>query len=104
MIWYPFQIDQEKSCQRNAPFQSLRRGSAEREGKRLHARIEKLDLEPPIDNRLRLPDQLIHPLFGHRAVALGVDVGSVGRARRLSIEVEAEWHRRSSRRRSHHEM
>ena len=37
----------------------LRRGSAERERKRLHARIEKRDLELPIGNGLRLPDQLI---------------------------------------------
>ena len=57
--------------------------SAEGERKSLHARIEKLDLELSIGDGLRLSDQLIQPLFGHRAVALLVDVDAVSRARRL---------------------
>ena len=57
---------------------SLCRGSAEGEHKCLHARIEKLDLELAISNVPRLPDQLIQPLVGHRAVALFVnDQGEV---------------------------
>src|SRR5260370_15445137 len=73
----------------------LCRGSAERERESLHARIEKLDLELPISNGLRLPDQLIEPLFGSRAVALLVNVTAMSRARRLSIEEHAKAHGRS---------
>jgi hypothetical protein len=36
-----------------------------------------------------LPDQLIHPLFGHCAGALFVNVNSVSRAGRLSIDQDA---------------
>ena len=52
----------------------------------------------------RLPDQLIQPLFCHRAVALVVNVNSVSSARRLSIDEHAKSHGRSSRCRSHDEM
>src|SRR5882762_1209968 len=52
-------------------------GSAERERKRLHARIEELDLELSVSDGVRLSDQLIQPLFGNRAVALVVDVDPV---------------------------
>ena len=48
---------------------SLCRGSAERERTRLHACIEKLDLELPISNGLRLPDQLILGRTGEAALA-----------------------------------
>src|SRR5712691_2414050 len=51
---------------------SLRRGSAERERKSLHARIEKRDRELPIGDGLRLPDQLIESLCRNRAIALVV--------------------------------
>src|SRR5919108_5602798 len=61
-------------------------GSAEGERERLHARIEKRDLELPISNGLRLSDQLIEPLVGHRAVALLVNVTAMSSTRRLSIE------------------
>jgi hypothetical protein len=53
---------------------SSRQQSAKRERKSLHAGIEKLDLELSIADRLLLPDQLIQPLFGHRTVALVVNV------------------------------
>ena len=76
----------------------------ERERKSLHARIEKLDLELAINDRLWLADQLIEPLFANRAVALGVNVNSVRRARRLSIDEHAKAHGSSSRCRSHDEM
>ncbi len=39
----------------------LCRGSAERERKRRHARIEKRDLALSISNGLRVSDQLIQP-------------------------------------------
>src|SRR6476659_1174204 len=71
---------------------SLRRGSAERERKRLHARIETRDLELPIGDGLRLPDQLIEPLCRNRAIAVVVYIKSVRSARRLSIEEHAKAH------------
>src|SRR5260370_19486597 len=83
---------------------SLCRGSAEREHKSLHARIEKLDLELSISNGLRLADQLIQPRFGHRAVALLVNVTAMSRARCLPIDEHAKAHGGSSRRWSHDEM
>ena len=83
---------------------SLCRGSAERERKSLHARIEKLDLELSISDGLRLSDQLIQPLFGHRTVALVVNVNSVSSARRLSIDEHAKSNGSSSHCRSHDEM
>jgi hypothetical protein len=45
---------------------------AERERESLHAGIEELDLEQPIDDGFRLPDKLIKALLGNRAVALVV--------------------------------
>src|SRR5262249_17324744 len=67
--------------------------SAERERESLHARAEKLDLEGSIDDGVRLADQLIHPLFGHGAVALLVNVGAVSRPRRLTVDQYAKSHR-----------
>src|SRR5215204_2205650 len=83
---------------------SLCHGSAERERKSLHPRIEKLDLELSISDGLGLSDQLIQPLFGNRAVALLVNVDSVSSPRRLPIDEHAKSHGGSSRCRSHHEM
>ena len=48
---------------------SLSRRLAEGEHKRLHARIEELDLEQAISNGFGLPDQLIPSLFGKQAQA-----------------------------------
>src|SRR5215510_13601558 len=79
-------------------------GSAERERKSLHARTQKLDLELSIGDGFRLSDQLVQTLFGHRAVALLVNVCSVGRARRLSVDQHAKFHGRSWRCRTHDEM
>src|SRR5215211_7964599 len=83
---------------------SLCRGSAERERKSLHTRIEKLDLELSINDGLRLSDQLIQPLFANRAVALLVNVDPVSSARHLSADEHAKSHGRSSSCRSHDEM
>src|SRR6267142_2699771 len=84
-------------------------GSAKRERKNLHARTEKLDLELAIGDGFRLSDQLVQTLFGHRALALFVNVNSVSRAWRLSIDQHAKSHRRSwrcraQRCRAHDEM
>src|SRR5262245_10707967 len=78
--------------------------SAERERESLHARTEKFDFELSIGDGLRLPDQLVQPLFGHCAVALLVDVNSVRRAGRLSIDQYAKSHGRPWRCRAHDEM
>src|SRR5215204_3197567 len=83
---------------------SLCRRSAERERKRLHPRIKKLDLEVSISDGLWLSDQLIQPLFGNRAVALLVNVDSVSSPRRLPIDEHAKSHGGSSRCWSHDEM
>src|ERR1700730_13925682 len=97
-----FAPDLAVSTPLNAP-QSLVT-SAESERKGLHARIEEFDLELSISDGLRLPDELIHPRFGNRAVALVIDVYSVSSARRLSIDKHTKSHRCSRRCRSHHEM
>jgi|SRR6185369_8810969 hypothetical protein len=75
--------------------------SPERECKSLHARIEKLDLELPINDGLRLPDQLIRSLLGNRALAQGIDVDSVSGAWRFSIDEHAKAHGSAWRRRPH---
>jgi hypothetical protein len=82
----------------------LRGGSAERECKGLHVRIEKLDLELSVGDGLRLPDQLVQALLRNYAVALLVDIASVGGTWRLSIDQHAKSHRGSWRFRTHDEM
>ena len=67
----------------------LRSGSAERERKSLHARTEKLDPELAIDDGSQLSDQLVQTLFGHCSIALFVNVNSMSRAWRLSIDQHA---------------
>ena len=67
--------------------------SAEREGEGLDAGVEELDLELPISDGLRLPDQLVHTGFDNGAVAGFVDVEAVRRSGWLSVEPHAELHR-----------
>jgi hypothetical protein len=57
---------------------------AEGEGESLDARVER-DFERPIEDRLRLADQLIQPLLDDRAVAVFVDVQAAGRSRWPSV-------------------
>src|SRR4249919_3445159 len=78
--------------------------SAEREAKSLHTRIKKLDFKLAIGNWSGLPDQLVQTLFGHRANALFIDIKSMRRAGRLSIDQHAKFYGRSWRRRAHDEM
>jgi hypothetical protein len=78
--------------------------SAEREIKRLDTRIQKLDLELPIHDRLLLSDELIHALPGGRSVALLVNIKAVRPARRPSVDGHTKSHWDSSRRRTHDEM
>ena len=72
------------------------RGSAERQRKSLHARIEKFDLELSVRDGRRLSDQLIQPRCGQRAVAMLVHVHAVRSARRLAIEAHAKSHGRAA--------
>ena len=74
---------------------------AERERESLRARTKKLDFKLTICDRARLPDQRVHPLFGHRAVTLLVDVDAAGGAGRLSVDQHAEFDGRSAHRRPH---
>src|SRR5918995_783581 len=83
---------------------SLCRRSAEGEAISLHARFEKLDLEVSIGDGLALSDQLVQPLFGNRAVALLVYVGSVSSIRCLSVDEHAKRHRQTLLGHSHHEV
>ena len=64
--------------------------SAERKRKSLHARIEKLNFEQSIRDRLRLSDQLVQPLLDNVADAVIVDVDAVSSTRRLSIDQHAK--------------
>jgi hypothetical protein len=70
IYWTPLSVDTTESG-------SLCRGSAERERKSLHARIEKVDLELSISDGHRLSHQLIQPLYGNRAIALVVYAGDI---------------------------
>jgi hypothetical protein len=73
----------------------LHDGSSEREAKSLHARTKKLDFKLVIGNWSGLPDQLVQSLLGNRTVALFVNVNSVRRAWRLSIDQHAKFYGRS---------
>jgi len=64
-----------------------RGGSAEGEGKGLDARTEKLDLQLAIDDGSWLSDQLVEPLFGHRAETLFINVDSMSGAGRRDAQM-----------------
>src|SRR5690349_24267846 len=78
--------------------------SAEREAKRLHARIKKLDFKLAIGNWPGLPDQLVQTLFGHRADALFIDIKSMSGAWRPSIDQHPKLDGRSRCRGTHDEV
>jgi hypothetical protein len=71
---------------RNAP-------STESEGVGLHVGIKKLDGERAIHDQLVLPDELVEPVVGHHAFAIGVDVGAVCLPRPDAVDGHAESHR-----------
>src|SRR5581483_724044 len=78
--------------------------SAERERKDLCSRIEELHLESAIDDGLPLPDELIQPRLPDCTHPFRVDVDTVGGARRLAVDEDAEPDRRIPRRRRHDEI
>ena len=64
---------------------------AEREGERLHVRVQEFDREGMVDHRAALAYQLIKPLIGDRTAAVGRYVramaDSLDRARRHGGDV-----------------
>ena len=72
---------------------SVRRRSAEREAVRLGSGVQELDLEPALDNRPGLADQLVGALVREASATVGRDVGSGGVVHRLAVEEDAERNR-----------
>jgi hypothetical protein len=66
--------------------------SAEGKRERVHAGIEKLDLELSVRDGFRLPDQLVHPFLSGGSLAAVVDVEAVICAGRLSVDAHAKSH------------
>src|SRR5947207_14845187 len=79
---------------------SLAKGEAEDFG----AAVEELDLKPPVRDRSRLTDQLIHPLLHNRDIPIGVDISSMGRRGALSVEGHTKRHGRALSHRPLHEV
>src|ERR1700677_2345728 len=65
------------------------------EGKRvsLHIRIKKLDGEGAVHERPALSHELVEPVVGHHALAVGIDVGAVAFAGRGAVDRHVEAHR-----------
>src|SRR6202022_1292356 len=76
----------------------------EREAVCLDARIEEFDLEGSILNAAPLADQLVEPLIIRSALALTIDVGSMGCACGLAIDKDAKPHRSGTFGRSHDQV
>ena len=54
------------------------------------ARVEEGDLEGAVGDGAGLADELVYPLLRECAIAVAVDVGSVGLAGWLPVEQDAE--------------
>jgi hypothetical protein len=67
--------------------------SPEGEGVSRCAGIEETDLECVIGNGAVLPDELVEPLPGHDALAVGVDIGAMAVTRRRAVDRDAEANR-----------
>ena len=78
--------------------------SAERKYKRVQARIKELDLARSIDDRLRLSNQLIQPLFVRDALPFVVDVEPVRGHGSPAVEQDAESYCASVSRRPHDQI
>src|ERR1700677_2759117 len=64
-------------------------------GKRvsLHIGIKKLDREGAVHDRPALTDELVEPVVGHHALAVGVRIGAVAFAGRGAVDRYPEAHR-----------
>src|SRR5262249_49633804 len=82
----------------------LAEGDLERAHRRPCPRLEEGDLERPVGDRPGLPDQLVEPLLGDRAVAQVVDVEPVRVAGRLTVDQDPERHGRAAGGRPHDEV
>src|ERR1700682_3229089 len=94
---------------RNLPFSPLRGLTttaclAERKAVGFSPSAEEFDLEGSILNAAPLADQLVEALIIRSALALTVDVGSMGCACGLAIDKDAKPHRSGTFGRSHHEV
>src|SRR5262245_2194168 len=76
----------------------------EREGERLHAGVEELDLELAIDDRFGLSDQLMQARLADDAIAGGIHVETSRGSRRLAVNRHAETNRGPLQWRTHDEM
>ena len=76
----------------------------ERKRERLDAGVEEFDFERPVLDRAGLADQLIQPLPGDGAVAIGVGVDAVVGAGRLAVQRHPEPHRLAVGIRPQHQM
>src|SRR5687768_703028 len=78
--------------------------SAERHAIRLGARLEELDLEPALDDRPGLADQLVGALVGDEPAAIGVNVAPVRAIRELAIQEDPKRDRGAFGRRTRDEV
>jgi hypothetical protein len=79
-------------------------GLPEGEAVGLNVGVGEGDLESAVGDGAGLADELVNPLLREVAVAVGVDVGSVGRAGWLSVDEDPASHRASWFRWSHDEV
>lgn len=68
------------------------RASAEGEGERLDARVEKPDLEGAIHDRPGLPDELVEALPGHDVMPVDIDASAAALTGPLAVDGDAEPH------------
>src|SRR6476660_1732631 len=76
----------------------------EGEHKRVHSRIEKLDLERSVNDRLRLPNQLIQPRFSDLPGPLWVEVETMGGTGHFTLHAYPESDRTSGGGRPHDQV
>src|SRR5215471_14764757 len=79
-------------------------GSTKGERERLHTGVQEFNLKQPIDDRLRLPDQLIQALFDDGAIALVADIAALPGPGRLTVNRDAKTHGTVRSRRPHNHV
>ena len=63
-----------------------------------------MNLERPVCDMPALANELIKPLFGHRAVAGGIDISTMIGAGRVAVHENAEAHRLAAFARPQHQV